>query len=112
MSLKPIGNSTVTFSDLPKDEAEAWAAKTPHHSTVTFGGQLTYPMYHQIPTTYVHMLDDKTIPLEMQKGMVEAANKDKEGRITTYSMNGGHFPFISRPEELAKVVIKAAEATA
>ncbi|TKA37732.1 hypothetical protein B0A49_13638 [Cryomyces minteri] len=50
MYLNPIINAQITFSDLPSAEAEAWAAKMPHHSTATFGGELSYPAYRYIQT--------------------------------------------------------------
>lgn len=108
MTLGVEGNAKATFSDLPYSEAVAWASKMSHHSTATFGGQLTYPTYRHIPTTYLFTEIDQVIPFEMQKSMVEAANKESESPVSTYSCKGGHFPFISVPETVLEVVRKAA----
>ena len=108
MTLSPEGNAKITFSDLPPEEALAWASKMPHHSTATFVDELTYPAYRHIPSTYLFMLDDKVIPLEMQKGFVEKANQQSNTKIATYSSGGGHVPFISTPESVVEVVRKVA----
>ncbi len=108
MTLGAEGNSKVTYSDLPPEEALAWASKMPHHSTATFGGELTYPAYRHIPASYLFMLDDKVIPLEMQRSMVEKANQHSESQLITYSSRGGHFPFISTPDSVIEVVRKVA----
>ena len=108
MTLEAEGNSKVTFSDMPIEQAVAWAAKMPHHSMVTFGGELSHPSYTEIPTAYLLTKEDKTIPPDMQRSMVDAANELRGSPITEYSINSGHFPFISVPGLVAEVVRKAA----
>ena len=108
MTLEAEGNSKVTFSDLPIDEAVAWAAKMPHHSTLSFGGELTHPMYKDIPTTYLFTKEDKTAPPEMQRSMVDAAHELGAFPVTEYSIDSGRVPFISVPDQVVEVVRKVA----
>lgn len=109
MTLEPQGNAKATFSDLPVDQALAWATKMPHHSAITFGGELQYPTYKDIPSAYLYTEDDKVIPPEMQRSMIDAANQDAANQltgvsITKYPIQSGHVPFISAPAAVAEVV--------
>jgi hypothetical protein len=108
MTLEAEGNAKVTFSDLPIDEALAWASKMPHHSTITFGGELTYPTYKDIPSAYLFIKEDKVIPPEMQRSMIDAANGLRDTPITEYPITSGHVPFISTPGTVVEVVRKVA----
>ena len=108
MSLEAEGNSKVNFSDLPISEAVAWAAKMPHHSTITFGAELNHPMYKEIPSAYLFTNEDKTVPPEMQRSMLDAANELTESPIVEYIVQCGHFPFISAPGLVVEVVRKVA----
>lgn len=108
MTLEAQGNSKATFSDLPLDEAVAWAAKMPHHSAISFGGELNYPTYKDIPSTYLFTKEDKVIPPVMQRSMVDAANELRGSLITEYNITSGHVPFISVPDQVVEVVRKVA----
>lgn len=108
MTLEAEGNAKVTFSDLPPDEAYAWAAKMPHHSTITFGDELSHATYKDIPTSYLITDEDKTVPPEMQRSMVEAANELRGDPITVYSIRSGHVPFISVPHHVVEIVRRVA----
>jgi pimeloyl-ACP methyl ester carboxylesterase len=108
MTLEPQGNAKVTFSDLPMDEALAWAAKMPHHSAITFGDELNYPTYKDIPSSYLFTMGDKVIPPELQRSMVDAANELRGSPITEYDIPSGHVPFINVPGAVVDVVRKVA----
>ena|ERR1700731_2878713 len=108
MTLEAEGNSKVTFSDLPVSEAVAWVGKMPHHSTLTFGGELNHPTYLDIPSFYLITKNGKIIRPEMQRSLVDAASEPRESPIMEYSIPTGHFPFISQPSMLVEVVRKVA----
>ena len=78
MTLEAEGNSKVTFSDLPVSKAVAWVGKMPHHSTLTFGGELNHPTYLDIPSFYLIAKNDRIIRPEMQRSLVDAASELKE----------------------------------
>jgi hypothetical protein len=104
MTLEAEGNSKVTFSDLPLSEAVAWAGKMPHHSTLTFGGELNHPAYLNISSFYLFAENDKTIPREMQRSMVDVASELRGSPIIEYAIPTGHFQFISQPGMVVEVV--------
>ncbi len=103
MILDPAGTAKYSLSDFPAAEAEAWAKQFQHQSTATLMGEVKHATYQDIPTTYVIMEDDQGISVEMQKKMVKSA---QEGgiAISTYSLSGGHFPFLSKPEAIVEIV--------
>jgi hypothetical protein len=108
MTLEAEGNSKATFSDLPVSEAVVWAGKMPHHSALTFGGELNHPTYLDIPSFYLIAENDKIIHPEMQRSMVDAANELRGSPIMEYAIPTGHFPFTSQPGMVVEVVRKVA----
>jgi pimeloyl-ACP methyl ester carboxylesterase len=65
-------------------------------------GNLTYPAYKYIPTTYV-------IPTEYQKSMLAAAQKDGAEGIKVLSLETGHAPMLTAPEAVAEILISVAK---
>ncbi|KAJ5659896.1 hypothetical protein N7507_006347 [Penicillium longicatenatum] len=64
---------------------------------------LTHCSWREIPTTYVFTTTDLTIPLSYQKHMV--AGMEAAGRqVQTFTLETGHCPNITQPEELAKII--------
>jgi hypothetical protein len=96
VTLKAEDNSKVTFSDLLVSETVAWAGKMPHHSTLTFRGELNHPTYPDTPGFYLIAENDKVIRPEM-RSMADAANELRGGSIMEYAIPTGHFSFISQP---------------
>ena len=84
-----------------------WAKQYQHQSMATMLGEVQNTTWRDIPTTYVVMEDDQGISADLQRKMVRAA---QEGGIdvSTYSLSGGHFPFISKPEAIVEIVRKVA----
>jgi hypothetical protein len=108
MTLEAEGNSKVTFSDLPVSKAVAWVSKMPHHSTLTFGGELNHLTYLDIPSFYLIAKNDRIIRPEMQRSLVDAASELRESPIIVYAIPIRHFPFISQPGMVVEVVRKVA----
>ena len=59
--------------------------------------------FEKTPKSYVHCLDDRTIPLALQKELSKKIPNEN-----TYEINSGHSPFFSKPAELALVLEKIA----
>jgi hypothetical protein len=59
--------------------------------------------FEKISKSYVHCVDDRTIPLALQK---ELSKKIPDG--DKYEINSGHSPFFSKPAELALLLEKIA----
>ena len=59
--------------------------------------------FKNISKSYISCLDDRTIPIELQKKL--SANIPKENK---YEIKSGHSPFFSKPAELANILNKIA----
>ena len=63
---------------------------------------LTAENFGRVPKYYIHTLQDHTVSLARQKGMVAAApNVRKE-----YSLDSSHTPFLSMPDQLVDLLVK------
>ena len=69
----------------------------PHHSTLTFRGELNHPTYLETPSIYLIAENDKVIRPQLQRSMFYAANLLRESPMIEYVIPTDHFPFISQP---------------
>lgn len=60
----------------------------------------------KVSKSYVSCLDDRTIPIELQKKLSRSIPKENK-----YEINSGHSPFFSKPAELANILEKIASKT-
>ena len=63
-----------------------------------------------LPTTYVHCEKDQAIFVGLQRSMVEDAREALEGKesLKTETLDAGHCPFLSMPDEVVKLVTRVA----
>ena len=59
--------------------------------------------FKNIPKSFISCLDDRTIPIELQKKLAVSIPKEN-----IYKINSGHSPFFSKPAELASILDKIA----
>ncbi|KAL2811561.1 alpha/beta-hydrolase [Aspergillus granulosus] len=90
----------------PEHEPEVWASKLKPHAGASWTEGVTYVAYRDIATTYLLCMNDRSLPVDMQKQFVAAA----EGRITVQSCDSAHSPMITIPELVEETIIRAAEA--
>ena len=110
MALKPSDNHHLNiFSDVPELEAKSNMSIFIPHSCISWMGNLTYPAYKYIPTTYVIPTHDRIIPTEYQKSMLAAAQKDGAEGIKVLSLETGHAPMLTAPEAVAEILISIAK---
>lgn len=110
MTLKLSDNHHLNiFSDVPELDAISNMSIFKSHSCVSWLGNLTYPAYKYIPTTYVIPTDDRVIPTEYQKSMLAAAQKDGAEGIKMLSLETGHAPMVTAPEAVAKILVAVAQ---
>jgi pimeloyl-ACP methyl ester carboxylesterase len=88
----------VFFNDVPHDEAQKWAHKTCPEPTMGWGEQLTYMGWRDIPSHYIICEKDGMLPVEVQDSFARLAGS------TLVRMDAGHFPQVSKPEELARII--------
>jgi len=59
--------------------------------------------FAKVSKSYVSCLDDRTIPIELQKNLSRSIPKENK-----YEINSGHSPFFSKPAELANILERIA----
>ena len=59
--------------------------------------------FKNISKSYISCLNDRTIPIELQKKLSASITKENK-----YEMKSGHSPFFSKPAELANILNKIA----
>ncbi|KAF5011624.1 hypothetical protein FDECE_2287 [Fusarium decemcellulare] len=101
-----VEDGTLTFSDLPPDEARKAKAKMNRfHSKHSFHDRLTYPGYKHAAVHYVICEEDKILPKEAQLVLIESLKgHSPDGQVTTHSISAGHLPFVTRPAELFHIL--------
>jgi pimeloyl-ACP methyl ester carboxylesterase len=103
------GTSTVRtpvetfYNDCPRELADAAAARLVPQSLAAFAAPQTAAAWREHPSIYVVSEQDQAIPPAAQEAM--AARADVVERL-----NRSHSPFLSAPEELAGVMLRAARA--
>lgn len=96
------------YNDLTPDAAKSSAAKLVVHPTSASWTDVTREAFKEIPVTYLLCENDQALMLEVQKmtcGRIEALGVKVDYKICA----AGHSPFLSMPEQLAKIVNKVAE---
>ena len=97
--LMPDKSRTPLYFDC-SDEDAAWAAeRLVPEATEPVGAvlSLTEENYGRVPRYYIECLQDRAISIETQRAMISGQPVER-----VISMDSGHSPFLSRPEELAK----------
>lgn len=107
MTLEPVENAKLNFSDMPFEEAVEWAKKASGQSTASFADPLTYPGYKDVPVAYVFTEKDTTVWPEMQRAQIENIEQERGSKITVYPIATGHFPYISYPDIMVDAIEKA-----
>lgn len=97
--------------DLPEEEGKIWVDRLVPHSNRAFteGGELIYMAWMYVPVWFLMTKDDRALPLEVQKMMLQAV-KGAYADVTVKEVESGHSPMLSRPEETADFIREAVEA--
>ncbi|GAB1198169.1 hypothetical protein APSETT444_007477 [Aspergillus pseudonomiae] len=99
--------ATVFFNDLPSEEAATWAKKLVVHPKSAQFDPISREAYRNIPTTYIVCEQDAGLIPLVQEMMIE--NVRKAGvDIDVERLSASHSPFLSMPEETAKLVLRIA----
>ncbi|KNG88780.1 hypothetical protein ANOM_002820 [Aspergillus nomiae NRRL 13137] len=99
--------ATVFFNDLPSEEAATWAKKLVVHPKSAQFDPISHEAYRNSPTTYIVCEQDAGLIPLVQEMMIE--NVRKAGvDIDVERLSASHSPFLSMPEETAKLVLRVA----
>ena len=91
------------YNDLPSAERQRWIAelqRSPRESNYT---PISYAAYLHHPVTYLFCENDRGLPLEVQKMMVEKV-KSQGVRVVEETCSAGHSPYLSMPDRVLEVV--------
>lgn len=93
------------FSDLsPEKQDEAWKLVLGSQSQKSLSDVSEFINSDvTIPKTYILCEKDQTVPPELQEMLIQAGSFDKVEKLSS-----GHFPFVSIPEETAKLFAQIA----
>lgn len=106
----PIERSAaICFSDIPKEQGEAWLRKFSRHSSVSFMGELTYAGYKDVPVSYMLCEKDLCIPPKNQKKGIELIEEVSGRKVDVTSINAGHIPNESQPQVVIDWIVGAAK---
>jgi pimeloyl-ACP methyl ester carboxylesterase len=87
------------FNDLPEDEAQKWSTNKMYpEPTEGWEKPITYMGWRDIPSSYIVCEKDNLIPAPLQETLGQLAGS------TLIRMDTGHFPQLSQPEELARII--------
>lgn len=98
------------YNDLSKEEQEHWVAELKPCPAIAQLTPITQTAYTYHPTTYLFCEGDQALPVELQRMMVQQAEK-KGAVINKETCSAGHSPFLSQPEtvlNLAKKIVSTA----
>lgn len=98
----------TSFGDLSQAEQEHYSALLLKHSTVSFTNKLTHPGYKYTRSTFAVSSNDKAVPPELQRQLVNDANK-QGADIQMVELHSDHCPMISHPDEVVKLLLQLAK---
>lgn len=98
------------YHDLPADEADYWVSQlTPQSLKALFeGGEFSYAGWKDVPAWYIGTVEDRGLPVLMQRMGVGMA-REMGARVEHRELHTSHSPFLSQPEDTARLVLEAVE---
>ena len=104
----PYASAAIAFSDLPKEEGANWIRKFPQHSAVSFGDELTYAGYKDVPVSYLLCERDVCITPDVQRAGIEIIEKASGRKVDVTSIQGDHCPMAGHADWVSDWVVKNA----
>ena len=102
----------VLYSELPPEQqAYEVAQLRPQNATALMQPDVSYEGWRDVPCSYLMCENDQAIWPGAQQRMVALA-KSKGGDIHVETCSTGHFPFVSHPEVVVKLIQRAAAGAA
>ncbi|KAJ6114615.1 hypothetical protein N7486_000393 [Penicillium sp. IBT 16267x] len=99
--LWPKNPREMFFNDLDDRTAEKYLAKIVYQAVPSLHTPLTYEGYCSVPANYLICTKGATLPPVHQ--LAQTAVLGERG-IRTYSVHAGHFPMLSKPQDVADVI--------
>ncbi|KIW22402.1 uncharacterized protein PV07_12290 [Cladophialophora immunda] len=112
--LRLVGTDIIakaTFPDLEFDKAVATVRSMSRHSALSFASEVTYPGYKHVPVSFIVCENDMIIPPDLQRGYIEMIRRESGSAVDVHTLNTGHCPNTTAPDQLAKVIVQIAAAS-
>jgi pimeloyl-ACP methyl ester carboxylesterase len=97
LSVEPDRAVEFFFHDCADEVAAAACSQLRPMSMAAMGGVVGAPAWREVPASYVVCTDDRAIPVALQHACAARVGDVRE-------MPTSHSPFLSRPDELARVI--------
>ncbi|KAF2231059.1 hypothetical protein EV356DRAFT_507857 [Viridothelium virens] len=99
----------AVFHDLEPTKAEHWYSLSGQQSVSAMWSKQKYEAWRDIPSTYVHCLNDRVIPPDFQAQMVRNAKDIQPNAFDVEErLRCGHNPVLSNVGDLVAILKKAA----
>lgn len=106
------GHFKAFYGDLPRPEAEKWTALTkPGISLFAVIQPSGYTAYEHIPVHYLRCAKDAAIPPLLQDLVINRINQNEKATLRVEEFDSSHSPFLSRVDETATFLRRAAGET-
>lgn len=99
----------VVFSDLSLEEGKYWGEKMVKQSAASYAGTLTYGGYNHVPVSYLVAEADRSIPAAVQRTQIEMIERVSGNKVDVSSIDSGHVPPISHPQEVIDWILGVAQ---
>ncbi|KEF56797.1 uncharacterized protein A1O9_06987 [Exophiala aquamarina CBS 119918] len=95
----------AALSDVQFDRAVDIVREMPRHSALSFAGELTYPGYKHIPSSYICCENDCLVSPEIQRKYIDRIREATGKEVDVHNLDTGHAPNISATEKLAQLLV-------
>ena len=103
------GPVQALFHDVPREEAEQWAALLkPATSLPAMMQPSKYTAYEDIPVYFLMCMDDMCNPVEIQRMVIDRIKANGKAELHVTELHCSHSPFLSRVEETTDFLRRAA----
>ncbi|KAJ5578508.1 uncharacterized protein N7459_007472 [Penicillium hispanicum] len=101
-----IGDEAIkaNFADISPEEALPLAKMYTDHSTKSFADKLTFAAYKYVPVSFIFCERDGTLPPDFQRKTIARIEEASGREVQVLSIDSGHCPAATRPEETAGLV--------
>ncbi|KAJ6006625.1 alpha/beta-hydrolase [Penicillium sp. IBT 35674x] len=97
------------YNDIDIGRAKELASNNVTHNLLAASGPVHGAPWKDLSMTYVYCTRDLAIKLPLQESMVrDASNAKGTSSVVTETIEAGHCPFLSKPEEVVQIVHRAA----
>lgn len=97
-----------TFPELELEKAMDLVRLMSKHSAISFTGKTTYAAYKYIPTSYIKCENDFIVATQKQQAFIDRIGEESGKEVDVHTLNTGHCPNVTAPDDLAKAIIQIA----